>query len=483
MRLDELKHDFPETPDFIHKMVVDEVHKQLKICAQKEHAGKKGHWTFGRAAAVIAAACLAASTVVLAGVRLYHLHTEQQGDYGVNTVISAESDTEEEFILPDELPEVEIHLGYIPEGMIWGDEVHLVYENSSVVGGFSFNTLLLDEESIDIKKMDLNVVESEETTFGQHDGVYLRRNALDETNLFTQIMYLLFPEEYRIVEIYIGSDVSREEAYKVAENITLEETGDMIDTELFYTWSAYVNEMQKPAEVEASWDMTSVKADQLKLYDIGETFTIRASGEDADGNAGFSDISVTVDEVQVADDLSLLEADKIPEEWKNIVDEEGRLIQNERSYVKAGDGIDALDEVVKTDTVNQKLVYATLTYTNTSGAAIRHLLYTGSIMLIEEADGEYRCINYSNISGKDYDYVVWTGAANPFVMCYASIFEDYGNGGNYIPSLEPGESVQLSLAWIVNEDELPHMFLDVTNIGSVFFNESVLETGLVDIRQ
>jgi hypothetical protein len=66
-------------------------------------------------------------------------------------------------------------------------------------------------------------------------------------------------------------------------------------------------------------------------------------------------------------------------------------------------------------------------------------------------------------------------------MKYYDAFKVYGNGGNYIASLAPGESVTVRMAWIVNERELSDLYLDLSAYGSgMEFNEN---TRLVDIRQ
>ena len=69
-------------------------------------------------------------------------------------------------------------------------------------------------------------------------------------------------------------------------------------------------------------------------------------------------------------------------------------------------------------------------------------------------------------------------------MTYNSISEDYGNGGNYISSLKPGESIQVNMAWIVNENDLNNMYLSLNGDGATYeFSDSMLKTGLVDIYQ
>ena len=67
---------------------------------------------------------------------------------------------------------------------------------------------------------------------------------------------------------------------KVAENLEITENDKMLETAKMYTWSDEVN-----PNVETGDEMvTSVSEDKLKVYKIGEDFTLSASGEDKDGN-------------------------------------------------------------------------------------------------------------------------------------------------------------------------------------------------------
>lgn len=110
--------------------------------------------------------------------------------------------------------------------------------------------------------------------------------------------------------------------------------------------------------------------------------------------------------------------------------------------------------------------------------------YLGSLMLMNHEDGMYRIYVPEEQSGNDYDSIIWDGAAKTAEMTYMSVTEDYGNGDNYISSLNPGESIQVNMAWIVNENDLDNMYLNLNGDGAAFeFSESMLDVGLVDIRQ
>lgn len=57
--------------------------------------------------------------------------------------------------------------------------------------------------------------------------------------------------------------------------------------------------------------------------------------------------------------------------------------------MKSGDGIDSLDEIVKSEEVNQKLVYVTVTYTNHSNEEIDHMLYLGALLTLTKEMEKY----------------------------------------------------------------------------------------------
>lgn len=481
MRLEDLKNDIPETPEFIHMMIKSEVKKQLQDTKEvKMQTRRAKKWTGARVAAAVVVCVLATSTVSYAGVKLYHMFLKKQGTYSTITEIKLDGSTEK-INLPEKIHDIDISVGYIPEGMEWTDESHLQYPEHNLTGGFSFASVLLDDDDLDKVMQDQDVVDSEERTFGNYEGVYLKYNDLAEDGTFNQRIYLLCPDVYRVITVYIGDDISKEDAIKVVENLVVTENDTVIETAGLYTWS----EMVSPEEALGEELLNSIEDDKLPVHQIGEAFNVSASGEDSDGNYIIEDrISVRVDSVQVADNLQLLDQNILPEEWIDAVGADGKLANNTLSYIKSGDGVDTVDEIVKTESVKQKLVYATVTYTNTSDEEIYHMLYLGTLMLMNHEDGMYQIYMPEEQSGDDYDYVIWDGVARTAEMRYNSVSEDYGNGGNYISSLKPGESIQVNMAWIVNENDLDHMYLNLDGGGASYeFSDWVLKTGVVDIRQ
>ena len=58
--------------------------------------------------------------------------------------------------------------------------------------------------------------------------------------------------------------------------------------------------------------------------------------------------------------------------------------------------------------------------------------------------------------------------------------EQVPRGKNYIPSLKPGESVQVNMAWIVNEKDLENLYLNLNDTGGCYeISERMCHTGVV----
>ena len=486
MKLEDIKKEMPKTPEMIHNRIQDEIKKQMEneqIAVFPTQNAKKTKWSRTRVAAVTAVCILGVSTSAYAGSKWYAMHLEKQGTYQVATKISANEQSKMTAI-PDEIPDVKIQAGYLPDGMEEVEEGKFSYLETPYQGGFSMSLMLLDEQDFESVLTDNHVVESEERNFGKYEGVYLRYQDLEQSGSYNQRIYLMCPDEYRMAVIYVGDDMSKEEAVKFAENISLVETDKMIATKDMYSWSDFVS---TEPEAETREMVTSVSSDELKLWKTGKEFKISpdVSAEDENGNSiEAADVSVKVDSVQISDDLSLLDENKIPEEWKKAVGEDGKLVENQLSYIKIGDGVEALDEVVKTENVKQKLVFVTVTYKNNSEVTLNHILYLGNLMLLKSKDDTYQLYIDNEQSGDNYDCIHSSSVAKAFEMDYYSVQEAYGNGGNYISALKPGESIQVEMAWIVDENQLSNMYLNLSGNGSSGeFVDSTLETGIVDIRQ
>ena len=175
MRFEDMKNNIPETPDFIHEMIKNEVDRQLQETKIIAIPKKRKRWNKARVAAATIVCVLATTTAAYAGVKMYRMYVEKQGDYSVKTGITSENKLAD---LPAQIHDIDFKTGYIPEGMKWADESHLEYPQSKRMGGFSFASVLLDNDDLNQALENKNVVESEERTFGKYEGVYLTKESI-----------------------------------------------------------------------------------------------------------------------------------------------------------------------------------------------------------------------------------------------------------------------------------------------------------------
>ena len=188
-------------------------------------------------------------------------------------------------------------------------------------------------------------------------------------------------------------------------------------------------------------------------------------------------MEATVIEVHAYDTLDML-GDSVPDEWKNDVEADGKLADNTLKYYVAGDGIDTQDQLVKTETEKQKLVYATVEFTNTSGqdaenvhflTELRRIVVNSDQTLEEKPEvlasqglGAY-IKGFADRYG--YDTIKATGHGTECEMGWYDVFQKDGSteGINFIPHISAGEKMRIHFAWIVDENDFPNLYLNVNS--------------------
>lgn len=469
MRLEDMKQDFPKMPEEMRKMIEQEVKKQVKTTVRrKTHKGKT---------ALIAAlvAAMALGTTVFAGF-LYRMHSEPVGKYAVRTTIMENGENSPE--TGQDIPKVRMEVSYLPAGMVQAEEGKYCYPEAMYQGGVSLIFYGMDTGDAQFELLTTDVAASEEIQVGEFDGVYLELHSLIEEGLsFNKRIYVAYPNVHYVMGLYAASDVSKEEALKIAEGIRLipvsdEETENIVQA---YRWSDYLAAQNGKEEAGVETGSVSVAKETMKnTHSIGEAFVDAEKG-----------VEIKVSKVEVFDDISPLDLSAMnagfKQELAKETDAAGKLLPAKINYIKYGDGINTINEIVDSREVGQKLVYVTVEYTNISDKALPEVLFWGNLMKFVE-DGNSVKMYDRGASGSSWDAAEAVGAAHWEEMWYYDV-----HGGerknNYITNLKPGETASVHMAWLVPEDELEYLYLNLDTTGSAYFSEDALETGYVDIRQ
>lgn len=462
------KYELPEVPLHIHNMIQQEVEKQINVSKTIDFdRKKKGFWNKRRMAIALIAGVLTTSTIAFAGTSIFGIHARKEGKYGIFLGIE---DPEKNIVeLPEKVCGVHYEAGYIPEGMYAYQENQFYFEGMDYIGGISIFGYLMDQKDIGKEVLEKGVIESEEIEYAGRSGIYVKYLDLKEDGTMDKRIYLLCPEAQRVIVIYCGDNVSKEDSIKFAENLKITNTEDMLVTEGMLKWSGFLE-----PKVYRNESIYEVRDNKIKTLHIGDTVEICAPHGDSGAT---TEVSVSLDRLVVADDFDMLQKEFIPEEWYDLLDEDGKLRRNHLCYVKRGNGINTLDKVVGESYVNQKIVYATLTYTNLSNVKANQLMYHGNLLYIKHEDK--KCKFYEPFGqGKGYDYILADGLPGGHWWSYFRDEKDQVNESNYIESLEAGESIQVELAWIVNENDLKNLYLNVNDSTNKEYSESMTSIGI-----
>jgi len=497
MKLENLKEEYPSMPKEIRAMIKREVAAQMENVTlidggkqktkKKEKKTIKRPWRKASAAAAVLAAGLVFGMTAYAGLKAYQWYTEKEGVYGLKAGIGTNDaeGTDGTYAVPEEIPVLSVAAEYLPDGMVAASDgtTKYYYEETPYQGGISISTITMDEKlSADtLPLIDTNVVRSEMITIQGKDAVYVEKpESTNGKTGFNKKIYIAYPDYWQILQMFVGEDVSKEEALKIAENLAVTPTGEMIAYASQFTWSGLLVAESEIADIR----LEATGEEMGNIHKVGDSFTIEcAAATDASEWEQTDCITAKVTEVQIADDFSALDASLVDDVLKTALDGAGRLVKNKIHYMKAGNGTDSLDEEVRTEEVAQKLVCVTVEYTNTGDKELRDILYFGSFIGLEETGDGYRF--YDRAQSDD-------DARTEFVICDSvggfgemDYFDAHGGerGNNYISSLKPGETVELHIAKVVNEDELDKMYLSLDTSGAAYeFTDDMMETGLVDIR-
>ena len=226
------------------------------------------------------------------------------------------------------------------------------------------------------------------------------------------------------------------------------------------------------ASAEDDYYFTEASEEQMaNTHQIGEKFKIHSF---LDADMTDIELEATVTDIQTADDLSLLTKEEaIPDYMAELIGPDGKLISDTLYYMKDGDGVSTMPELVRTEETSLKLVYATVEFSNPGTEAVHNAWFMVPLIPIVKEGNTYKIFNRADDT---CDYV-----ENEHIgVRYEMLYHDISGGqkhNNYIPEIKPGESVTMHLAWIVNEDELDKLYLDFRGDG--IFSEEGLKTGYV----
>ena len=180
------------------------------------------------------------------------------------------------------------------------------------------------------------------------------------------------------MEMYAASDVSKEDAIKIAEQVSLVPVTDADKAEavLALDWSVYDAKTDKEEGTYEDKTITKAAREDINIHQQGESFPVKGKG-----------LTARVTDVKVMDDISLLDARYVDEDFRNELDGNGKLLPATIQYIKDGNK-DTVSQEISSRQVPQKLVYITTEYTNTGDKEMKDVLFFGQLIRIREEGGQ-----------------------------------------------------------------------------------------------
>lgn len=499
MRLEDRKDTFPKMPEEIKKMIEKEVAVQIKSRQEEsmdpEHTRQSGKMEENakiikyrrkkkdivrRILVASMVTALALATTVGAGV-VYQMHNEKVGKYGVKTKIEGQQTAETEN-LEAKTDYVELTTSYLPDGMVQTEEGKYSFEDNYMEGGISMVVYRLPQNEKVDDLLSTDVAESEELEVGGRPAVYL-----EKVSSAAKKLYVIYAEHGYMLEMFAFPDVTKDEMIRIAEGLTVAPTekteGNCVMQLCDWNQTEEAEEKGEPVDSDSDREFSFDKTKMENTHAIGESINMEHAGID-----NMPGLTATVTSVELSDNSSILADGMLDADAMKAFDADGNLLPMKLEYKKSGDGINTTDEVVKTETLPQKIVYATVKYENNGTETLHDIMYNGGIAFLEEKGSQMQFADYFLLSdeekasiGCDYRELERIGFSQEV---YLSDVTGGERNNNYINELKPGESVTVHFAFKIPEEKLGEMYLTLSNTGGVYsYDETSLAVGYVDIRQ
>ena len=513
MRLEDMREQFPKMPESMKRMIEQEVAVQIgqekendnpKVVTYKKR--KKKNMAHRMLVASMVAA-LALATTVCAGVA-YQMHNQKVGKYGLKTQIEGpQTAAESTENMADQTTEeragkaaeyVRLETSYLPKGMVQSEEGKFSFEDNYMQGGVSMIVYQLTPEKTIADIENTGIAVSEETSIGGRPAVYMEtapaegdsaENSSTEgtanENTTGAKIYMIYAEHNYLLEMFIFPDVTKEEAFQIAEGVSITPTEETSGENVMQvcSWNDMENEAGKgePETDESETLMTFPKEKMKNIHLIGGEISLDQNGIEATPG-----LTAIVSDVTISDNISSLSENMLEDDTKAAFDTDGNLLPMKVEYLKSGDGINTVDEVVETKEIPMKIVSVTVDYKNNGKTALSNVMFNGGIALLAEYGENMQFDAYMNEKPGTGD--IWDCVNEESIGFSQEVYLSDVHGGerhnNYINTINPGETVTVRMAFKVPEEKLNEMYFTLSNYGgSHFYDETSLQLGYVDIRQ
>lgn len=150
-----------------------------------------------------------------------------------------------------------------------------------------------------------------------------------------------------------------------------------------------------------------------------------------------------------------------PVDYSQYLNADGTVKDDVRTWYSRGDGVNTLDEKVKEETVPQRVLVMHLSYTNES--SITQEICVCPNLLQKNGDR----LDYGEVACEPTDETMYCNGTLDDLK-YGEFFlftTDRDHSKNNITNVAPGETVEATVAFLMDADELQDLYADILGYG------------------
>ena len=343
--------------------------------------------------------------------------------------------------------------GWVPEG----------YVPSTEKGGFTLDSDEIKGEISplfyklpDDMTLELSLPFSAECETYEAEGKtalinYREPHVLFNENPYTREVFVSFEGTSYVLDISITKDISHEDLLKIIDNITLYPTEEKLHGD-------YIPWLDKSNYQSDSYSPQKFYAYEENVRTIGDTASNPYTGNGVDG------YDVTLNSFELTDSFDGITTDSGGDEtdFSHLMDENGNIIENIRTTIKLGDGVNTIDEIISEEVVPMHILKMNVTITNTADiendiciCPTMFIIEDGEPIAYWEAQGEYSV--YNSILGFE-SQSMWISLA---------MDNDQKGGKNHL-ILAPNESADVQIAFFVDDNVKDKIYVSFEVSGNNF---------------
>lgn len=281
---------------------------------------------------------------------------------------------------------------------------------------------------------------------------------------FSRNIFVTFGETSYLAEINISDDVSDEDLRKIIDNMELIPTEEKM-------YGDYIPFLDPDNSSSSNYEETLQDAVNMNVVHVGDTVYY-------DNEEYFGGFSFTLNSAEFIDNFDGINTDACGNyaDYSQYMDENGNIIENIRSIIEFGDGVNSNDKVLSEESIPMHILKIKATFTNTRDVE-NEIGIDPTMFAIQ--DGKPVNQAFVNYNGQRYIDSVsgLSGSMDFFSMDTAP----EKKGSKNAVYLAPGESAEVQLAFWVPDDLKDEVYF-MQRLGNAYDTEINKGSPVFDLR-